>query len=195
MACRWRALLVLSFFNRFWAERGVDRGWSVVKRNVSELANLPLEGYFRALYTPLGGWRDKAFPPSMKLYFSMFNDKPPWVVQEFGGRKPSLHRRNSASPCSEISPLVCPSVLALLIVLLGATEAFFFFLSLCNNSFFFFFRLCSNDFFLSFFFLAFLFPPVPVLFVFSFSSSSLSSSLTQFLARMGCVLVDTSWCN
>ena len=137
MACRWRVLLVLSFFNRFWAERGVDRGRSVVKRNVSELANLPLEGYFRALYTPLGGWRDKAFPPSMKLYFSMFNDKPPWVVREFGGRKPSLHRRNSASPCSEISPLVCPSVLALLIVLLGAAGAFFFFLSLCNNSFFF----------------------------------------------------------
>ena len=83
MACRWRTLLVLCFFNRFWVERGVDRGRSVVKRNVSELANLPLEGYFRALYTPLGGWRDTAFPPSMKLYFSMFNDKPPWRKKAF----------------------------------------------------------------------------------------------------------------
>ena len=43
MACCWRALLVLSFFNRSLAERGVDRGRLVVKRNVSELANLPLE--------------------------------------------------------------------------------------------------------------------------------------------------------
>ena len=85
---------MLSFFNRSWVERGVDRGRPVVKRNFLELANLPLEGCFRALYTPLGGlrtWRDKAFPPSMKLCFSMFNDKPPWVVHEFGGRKPSLH--------------------------------------------------------------------------------------------------------
>ena len=46
---------MLSFFNHSWAECGVDRGWPVVKRNVSELANLPLEGYFQALYTPLGG--------------------------------------------------------------------------------------------------------------------------------------------
>ena len=70
---------MISFFNRSWAERG-DRGRPVVKRNVSEFANLPLEGCFRALYTPLGGprtWRDKAFPPLMKIYFSMLNDKPP----------------------------------------------------------------------------------------------------------------------
>ena len=38
-----------------WAERDVDRGRPVIKRNVLELANLPLEGYFRALYAPLGG--------------------------------------------------------------------------------------------------------------------------------------------
>ena len=46
MACYWRMLLVLSFVNCSWTERGVNKGRLVVKRNVSELANLPLEGYF-----------------------------------------------------------------------------------------------------------------------------------------------------
>ena len=44
MACRWLALLVLSFFNRSWAERGLDKGRPMFKS--LELANLPLEGYF-----------------------------------------------------------------------------------------------------------------------------------------------------
>ena len=36
----------------------------MIKRDVLELTNLPLEGYFRALYAPLGGprtWREKSF--------------------------------------------------------------------------------------------------------------------------------------
>ena len=55
MACRLQMLLVLGFSDCSWVERDVDRGRPVIKRNVPELANLPLEGYFRALYAPLGG--------------------------------------------------------------------------------------------------------------------------------------------
>ena len=46
--------------------------------DVLERANLRLEGYFRALYVPLGGsktWMENA--PSMEFYISMFSDKPP----------------------------------------------------------------------------------------------------------------------
>ena len=55
---------MLSFSNCSWSECDVDKGQSVIKKNVLELANLPLEGYFLALYAPLGGprtWREKAF--------------------------------------------------------------------------------------------------------------------------------------
>ena len=55
MAGGWRMLLVLGFSDCSWAERDVDKGRSVIKRNVLELANLPLEGYFLVLYAPLGG--------------------------------------------------------------------------------------------------------------------------------------------
>ena len=55
MACRLQMLLVLGFSDCSWVERDVDRGRPVIKRNVPELANSPLEGYFRALYAPLGG--------------------------------------------------------------------------------------------------------------------------------------------
>ena len=52
----------------------------MIARNILELANLPLEGYFRALYAPLCGsqiWREKASLTSTKLCVSMFSDKPP----------------------------------------------------------------------------------------------------------------------
>ena len=41
-------------------------------RNVLEHANLLLEGYFLALYVPLGGAETQ-----MEFYISMFSDKPP----------------------------------------------------------------------------------------------------------------------
>ena len=90
MACRWRMMLVLSFSNYSWVERDVDRGRPTIKMKVSKLANLPMERYFRASYAPLGGsqiWREKASSTSKKPCFSMFRDKPPWVVNEFKGRK------------------------------------------------------------------------------------------------------------
>ena len=54
-------------------------------RNALERANFLLEGYFRALYVPLGGSKTrmesstaKNTPSkSMKFYISMFSDKPP----------------------------------------------------------------------------------------------------------------------
>ena len=97
MAGHWRMLLVLGFSNCSWAKRDVDKGWSVIKRNVLELANLPLEGYFRALY--LGGsriWREKASLTSTKLCVFMCSDKP----------------------------LICPSALPLLIILPEAARLF-----------------------------------------------------------------------
>ena len=63
MAGRWRMLLVPGFSDCSWAEHDVDRGWSVIKRNVLELV----------IYL----WRD-IFEPYI----------PPWVVRELGGRKP-----------------------------------------------------------------------------------------------------------
>ena len=59
----------------------------MIKRNILELANLPLEGYFRPLYVPLGGSRirrEKASLKSTKLYVSIFSDKPPCVPLCFG---------------------------------------------------------------------------------------------------------------
>ena len=55
MAGHWRMLLVPGFSDCSWAECDVDRGRSVIKRNIPEFANLPLEGYFLALYVLLGG--------------------------------------------------------------------------------------------------------------------------------------------
>ena len=45
-----------------------------------ERANLLLEGYFRALYVPMGGLKtrmENTPSRSMKFYISMFSDKPP----------------------------------------------------------------------------------------------------------------------
>ena len=57
MAGHWRMLLVPGFSDCSWAECDVDRGRMVTTRNVLECANLSMEGYFRALYAPLGGSR------------------------------------------------------------------------------------------------------------------------------------------
>ena len=65
-------LPVPSFFDCSWAKCDVDRGRSTTTRNVLERANFLLEGYFRALYVPLGGAKTQ-----MKFYISMFSDKPP----------------------------------------------------------------------------------------------------------------------
>ena len=54
MARHWWTMLVLSFSNFSWDERDVDKGRPTIKRNVSELANLPMEGYFSSLIYPLG---------------------------------------------------------------------------------------------------------------------------------------------
>ena len=110
-------------------------------------------------------------PRSLLIYLWRDIFKPhmlPWVVREFGGQKPLQHRRDSISPCLAISPLVCPSVLALLIILPEATGVFSFFLSLYSSSSF--SRLYGSSFFLNFFF-----------YCFSFSSNSHSLCLFFFL--------------
>ena len=111
MAEHWQMLLVPGFYDCSWTKRDVDRGRSVIKRNILELANLPLEGYFRALYVPLGGSRirrEKASLKSMKLCVSMFNDKP----------------------------LCVPLCFSTVDYTTRGGHGFFFFLSLCSNSFF-----------------------------------------------------------
>ena len=70
MVGHWRMLLGLGFSDCSWVERDVDKSRPIIKRNVLELANLPMEGYFQALYTPLGGsriWREKASLTLTKL--------------------------------------------------------------------------------------------------------------------------------
>ena len=87
MARHWRMLLISSFSDCSWVKCDVDRGRPVIKKNVLELANLPLEGYFQALHVPLGGsrtWKENASLKSMKLYDSMFSDKAPRMPLYFG---------------------------------------------------------------------------------------------------------------
>ena len=63
MASHWWMLLGLGFSECSWVKRDVDRGRPVIERNVLELANLPMTGYFGALYAFLGVsriWREKA---------------------------------------------------------------------------------------------------------------------------------------
>ena len=55
MTRRYRLLPVPSFSDCSCAECDVDRGRPKGTRNALERANLLLEGYFRALYIPLGG--------------------------------------------------------------------------------------------------------------------------------------------
>ena len=81
MARHWRMLPVPGFFDCSWAECDVDRGWPVATRNVLE------EGYFQALYVPLGGSKTQIkniTSKSIKFYISMFNDKPPCMPLCFG---------------------------------------------------------------------------------------------------------------
>ena len=113
MAGRRWMLLVLGFSNCSWAGCDVDRGQPVIKRNVLELANLPLDGYFRASYAPLGGlrtWREKTSLTLTKLCVSMFGNKPPCMSLCFGTVDYTAR----------------------------GSRGFFFFLSLCSNCFFFF---------------------------------------------------------
>ena len=87
MARYWRMLLVPGFFDCSWAECDVDRGRLVATRKVLECANLLLEGYFRALYVPLGGSKtrmESIASKSMKFYISMLSDKPPCMPLCFG---------------------------------------------------------------------------------------------------------------
>ena len=82
MTRHWRMLLVSGS-----SECDVDKGRLVTTRNVLERANIILEGYFRALYLPLGGSRtcmENALLTSMKLCISMFNGKPPCMPLCFG---------------------------------------------------------------------------------------------------------------
>ena len=86
-ASHWQMLLVLGFSDCSWAKRDVDKGRPTIRKDVLELANLPMEGYFRALYAPLGGsriWREKAPFIVTKLCVSMFRDKPPCTPLCFG---------------------------------------------------------------------------------------------------------------
>ena len=79
MARRCRMLPVPGFFDCSWAEYDVDNGRPTTTRNVMERVNLFLEGYFRALYVPLGGAETH-----MEFYISMFSDKPPCMPLCFG---------------------------------------------------------------------------------------------------------------
>ena len=87
IAKHWRMLSIPGFFDCSWAECDVDRGRPVTTRNVLELANLRLEGYFRALYVLLGGVRtrmENTTFESTKFYISMFSNKPPCMPLCFG---------------------------------------------------------------------------------------------------------------
>ena len=79
IARRYQVLPVPGFSNCSWAECDVYRGRSAATRNALERANLILEGYFRALYVPLGGAETQ-----MEFYISMFSDKPPCMPLCFG---------------------------------------------------------------------------------------------------------------
>ena len=137
-----------------WAKCDIDKGRPMMKRNAPELANLPMEGYFRALYALLGGsqiWSEKAALTSTKLCFSVFRDK---------------------SPCTSLCFGIADYTAR------GGRD-FFFFLSLCSGSSFldstasansscFSFSSSSRSF-------CFCFPQVPILSVFAFSSNSIFS--------------------
>ena len=151
MARHWRMLPVPGFSDCSWAESDVDRGRSEATRNALECANLLLEGYFRALYIPLGGSKarmessvaKKTPSKSMKFYIFMFNDKPPCMLFCFG----IVERR-----CNHTAR--------------GGRGFFFFhifFLSLCSRAFFIVHIFFLNLFFDFFLFLRFLLP-LPLIF-------------------------------
>ena len=93
MARHCQMLPVPAFFDCSSVECDVDKGWSMTTRNVLKRANLLLEGYFRALYVPLGGSKTpmesstaKNTPSkSMKFFiYPWFSDKPPCMPLFFG---------------------------------------------------------------------------------------------------------------
>ena len=132
MARRYRMLPISGFSNCSWAERDVDRGRPMVTRNELERANLIFEGYFQALYVPLGGEETQ-----MEFYISMFSDKPPCMPLCFG-------------------------IGVVIILLEAAEFFFpffhIFFLSLCSRGFLFFYIFSLSLFFNFFFFLRSLLP-------------------------------------
>ena len=162
MARHWWMLLVPGSF-----ECDVDKGRPVTTRNVLEHANLPLEGYFRALYAPLGGLRTRMENASLKLMkfcISMFSDKPPCMPLCFDTIEIILPEAARAFSSFLTSTTATVSLLA------SAVAGFFLFFSLCGRDFFLFLSLCGKGFFFSFFFflshlLPLLFLPLPLLFL------------------------------
>ena len=146
MAKHWRTLLLPGFSDCFCAECDVGRGRPVTKKILLERTNLPLEGYSRALYVPLGGSRTRMEDASLKFM----------------------------SPCSVISPLVCPSALALLMP--EAVGAFSSFLAY-SSRFFLFWPLQQRLFLLAW-------PSSSFSFSSTFSSFSSSSSIFFFFLRL-----------
>ena len=129
-------------------------------RNVLERANLPLEGYFRALYLPLGGSRtrmENAPFKSMKFCISMLRDKPLCMPLCFGTAVIILSEAIGAFSSFLAFAEVTISLLA------SALAGFFSFLASAATAFF---SVFSSwlAFFLLFFFFHFL------LFFFDFSS-------------------------
>ena len=120
-----------------------------------------MEGYFRASYAPLGGSRIWREKASSTSMKLCFS--------MFGDKPPCI-----------------PLCFGTVDYTARGGRGFFFFLSLCSNNFFY---TLQQRIFPQLFLLAFLFPLVPVLSVFFFSSSSYSFSLTQFSAWMGYVNV------
>ena len=92
MARRCRMLPVPGFSDCCWFECDVNRGQPVAIRNALERANFLLEGYFQALYVPLGcskTWMESSaakntLSKSMKFYISMFSDMLPCMPLCFG---------------------------------------------------------------------------------------------------------------
>ena len=167
MARHWRMLLVPDS-----SKCDVDRDRPVTTRNVLEHANLPLEGYFRALYAPLGGSRtrmENTASKSMKLYISMSRDKPPCMPLCFGTVEITLPKAIGAfssffAPATAAVYLLASAAAGFCSFLASAATAFssflaseaatfssclaFFFLFFCFHfpffffDFFFFLRLC-----------------------------------------------------
>ena len=78
MARHWWMLPVPGFSDCTWAKCDVARGRPMATRNMLDRANLCLEGYFQALYVPLGGSKTPIEnAPLMEFYISMFSDKLP----------------------------------------------------------------------------------------------------------------------
>ena len=155
MARHWRMLLVPDS-----SKCDVDRSRQVTTRNVLESVNLPLEGYFRALYAPLGGLRtrmENTSSESMKLYISMFRDKPPCMPLCLGTVEITLLEAAGAFSSFFASAAIAVSLLASTVTgfcsfLAFAAMAFSSFLASVAAAFSSIFSFCLAFFFLFFFF-------------------------------------------